>query len=75
MSKATKKLSVPREMPEIQTEYSQLCAAAGQTQYKITVDTQELTKLNDRLFKINNEAAARMELDKRKTQPEAEKTV
>lgn len=62
-TKASKKLSIPREMSEIQKEFQQLCASAGQTQYQISVFTAELAKLNERLGSVNREAAARNQLD------------
>lgn len=65
-----KKLSVPREMKEIQEEYHRLCINAGQVQYQLTVYQQELNNINERLRSINNEGAARTQLDKASKQPE-----
>lgn len=63
-TKANKKLSVPRTMAEIQQAYQQLCANAGQIQYQIKIQTRELERINTQLESVNNEGAARMQLDK-----------
>lgn len=63
-TKQAKKLSIPREMPEIQQAYQQLCANAGQVQYQIKIHTKELERINEQLQSVNNEAAARQQLDK-----------
>lgn len=47
-----------RSMEDIQKEYSQLCAEAGQLQYKMSVHKQDLKELNIQLQKLNTEAAA-----------------
>jgi len=62
--KAGKKLSVPREMAEIQSAYQQLCANAGQLQYQLKIQSRELDMINSKLEEVNREAAARMQLDK-----------
>lgn len=54
---------VPRAMDEIQKVYSELCARAGALQYKITIDNKSLDELNEALVNVNNEAAARQQLD------------
>lgn len=69
-TKSTKKLSIPREMSEIQSAYQQLCANAGQVQYTIVIHQKELDKLNERLEAVNNEAAARKQLDAQKAATE-----
>lgn len=53
----------PRSTDEINAEYGQLIAKAGQSQYQIKVYQQDLDRLNNRLFELNYEAAARNELD------------
>lgn len=68
-----KKLSVPREMPEITREYQEQCFTAGQLQYEIQVKSDALNKVNERLLQINNEAAARNQLNAAKPAPEAVK--
>ncbi len=60
---AGKKLSVPRSMAEIQRAYQELCVKAGQLQYQVKVYGDELSKTNTELLAINNEAAARKQLD------------
>lgn len=63
-TKQGKKLSVPREMSEIQTDYQRACANAGQLQYQLKIQSRELERINSQLEAINNEGAARMQLDK-----------
>lgn len=63
---AKKKLSVPRELTEVQTEYQRLCANAGQLQYQLRVYERELERINNQLEGVNREAAARVELDNQK---------
>lgn len=71
-NKPAKKLSVPREMKEIQTEYQTLCFNAGQAQYQLKIHSRELDKINERLEAVNNEAAARLKLDKDKEESKKE---
>lgn len=61
-----KKMSVPRELPEISKEYQEQCFTAGQLQYEIKVKSEALTQINDRLLKLNNEAHARNTLNSQK---------
>lgn len=51
--------SQPRPLDEINQEYGQLISKAGQTQYLVTVYSNELKDLNAKLLKVNQEAAAR----------------
>ena len=62
--KPAKKLSVPRTMSDIQAEYQQLAAQAGQKQYQIVIGQEELSALNEKLRSVNREAAARQQLDR-----------
>lgn len=62
-TKKSTKLSVPRTMAEIQGAYQQLCSNAGQVQYQMNILSQELDALNVQLRAVNNEAAARQQLD------------
>jgi len=62
-AKPSKKLSVPRELAEIQKAYQQQCLNAGQIQYQIEIHKQELNKVNEALLSLNREAAARQQLD------------
>lgn len=72
MSKTkSKKLSVPREMPEIQSAYQQLCANLGQVEYQLYVHGQEKQRIQEQLKSVNNEAAARQQLDAQKPKEEA----
>lgn len=63
-SKASLKTSVPRALAEIQTEYADLRAKAGDAQYQVHVISKNLEQINARLESINYEAAARQKLDK-----------
>jgi ribosomal protein S15P/S13E len=58
-----KKLSVPRAPEEITKDYQQTAYQAGATQYQIHVLSKELTRLNEYLERVNNEAAARNKLN------------
>lgn len=50
--------SKERTIEEIQKEYSLVCAEAGQAQYQLFILQQDLEIKNDRLRKLNLEAAA-----------------
>lgn len=56
----------PRELKEIQAEYNQLSARAGQNQYQTYVLTEDLKQINKRLVEVNQEAAHRNKLDAEK---------
>lgn len=58
-----KKLSVPRELVEIEKEFNQRCFQAGQLQYQVNILTKELSRVNSRLEEVSNEGAARKQLD------------
>lgn len=47
-----------RTLQEIETEYGTNCARAGDIQYRISLLTDELTKVNQILKNLNNEAAS-----------------
>jgi hypothetical protein len=47
-----------RTIEEIQKEYSLVCAEAGQAQYQLFIIQKDLEIKNDRLRKLNLEAAA-----------------
>jgi hypothetical protein len=65
MSKAKlPKVTVPRSLKEIQTEYNTLRVAVADSQYSIFVHTDALKSLNQRMLELNKEGQARMELDK-----------
>ena len=63
-----KKLSIPRELAAIQSDYQEKAFAAGQVQYQIKVFSDEIDRLNGLILQINNEAAARKELDNKKAE-------
>lgn len=73
-TKKSKQLSVPRTMAEIQTAYQQLCSSAGQLQYQMKIYSKELDALNLKLEAVNNEAAARNQLDAQTAAKEAATT-
>jgi len=60
----TEKQKEPRSMEEIQNIYKDLCLKAGQAQYQVAVIQAEIADTNRQLLDINQEAAARNELDK-----------
>ena len=55
----------PRQIEEITKEYGELTQKVGHTQYQVYVLTKEVEQINNRLMSINNEAAARNELNKK----------
>lgn len=65
-SKSSKKLSVPRELPEIEKDYSQLTFQAGALQYQLRILERELDHLNTKIEAVNREGAARKQLDAKK---------
>jgi hypothetical protein len=56
--------SVPRTMIEINKTYGEELARAGEEQYLVYVHTETLKHVNQRLLALNQEAAARQQLDK-----------
>lgn len=65
-AKETKEVKMvePRKLPEIQENYANGCNKAGQIQYQLYVLQKELDNINAGLISLNQEAAARQELDK-----------
>lgn len=61
--KVSLETKTPRTAEEIQKEYGQLAAQAGQTQYVIAVHQDELKALNDKLRALNQENFNRQQLD------------
>lgn len=70
MSKLSKKLSkmlnpsAPRPMKEIQQEYNELSTIASQAQYQVYVYSRSLQETNEKMLKVNQEAAERSNLDR-----------
>lgn len=60
----------PRMFTEIQAEYVDLRAKAGELQYQLHVNTRGLEQLNRQLENLNYEAAERQKLDKATLKPE-----
>lgn len=54
----------PRQLAEIQKEYNELMSKLGQARYQVFVIERDIAALNSRSLEINQEAAARNELDK-----------
>lgn len=50
-----KAFTIPRESTAISKEYADLCAMAGDKNYRIDVLKAELQQLNTRLFELNQE--------------------
>lgn len=53
----------PRAKEELQQIYKELCARAGQLQYKMLLDKAQLDQLNEALKSVNMEADTRKKLD------------
>jgi len=72
--KQTKAIPVPqpREMVAIEAEYNDMRGRAADSQYQIYVHTKALEEFNNRMLNLNQEGAARKELDA-KTAAEAAK--
>lgn len=75
-SKSARKISLPkvaatpRSSDEITREYSETVAKAGAHQYQVYVHESELAEVNKRLLSLNNEFAARLDLDKKAKESE-----
>jgi len=54
----------PRQEADIRKEYADVSLAAGQVQYQLYVYKSELARLNAKLLELNQEGAARQQLDK-----------
>lgn len=65
---------LPRSLDEIKKEYAELLSKAGNAQYLTYVYSKELEQVNGQLVKINQEAAARQELDKKESVVKKEET-
>lgn len=60
-------MSNPRNIEDIQKEYSQLCASLGQLEYQMFVYEKQAEVIREKLGAVNTEADARqkLELEKR----------
>lgn len=54
---------VPRTMDELNTLYTELCNRAGQLQYQVETNKEQLDNINTAIRNINYEADARRKLD------------
>ncbi len=72
--KLPKAFTNPREAEVISKEYAELCAMAGDKQYRIDLLTAELRELNKKLFDLNQEHNASVALNSTvaKAAPQAE---
>lgn len=78
--KSAPTFKAPRSIPEIQSEYQQLCTKAGHLQYQAFCHEKDLAIVNDELRSLNleaaaaqqaaNEAAAKAEAEKAKAKEE-----
>lgn len=61
----------PRSMDEIQKAYNEAVLRAGQAQYQVYVYSKDLEQANKALLSLNQEGAARQNMDKEaaSTQP------
>jgi hypothetical protein len=62
--KLPKTTAVPRQLDQINAEWTQRCNEAGQVQYQLLVLQEQLKRLNAVLASLNQEGAARNELSK-----------
>lgn len=62
----------PRQLPEIQAEYTQSVTQAGQLQYQLFVLETELAQLNKKLLELNHEGAARKQIDDKAAETKTE---
>lgn len=53
----------PRQLDDIRKAYSELSAKAANAQYLVFIHTKELEQINGQLMYLNQEAAARQNLD------------
>lgn len=63
-TKKVKMPKVPRSLDDIKKAYGPLLAEAGQEQYKIYLSEERLKEINVQLKALNNEGAARQQLDR-----------
>lgn len=73
-SKVSLAPKAPRSMDAINQDYGRLVSQAGQSQYQITILSEDLKRLNEDLRTLNYEAAARNELDRQAKEADAPKT-
>lgn len=65
----SKKKAVPAKQPEPRSTeeltkiHNDLCRRAGEIQYVVKINEDELSRINEALRSVNNEAGARRELD------------
>lgn len=64
LKKNKEKSQAPRQMDEIQREYTEVCSRLGQAEYQLYVITKDAENLKHQLLRLNQEAAARNQLDK-----------
>jgi septal ring factor EnvC (AmiA/AmiB activator) len=62
----------PREMLEIQKEYSDLCAKLGHSSYQLAMRKREVDALTNKINELDGEAAARNALETAKKEAKTE---
>lgn len=62
---------VPRQLEEITAEYNQLRTKAADSNYQVYVHTRALEDFNQRMLELNQEGAARNDLNRLRAQEEA----
>lgn len=65
------KPATPRPLDAIKQEYGELRAKAGDIQYRLYVNKEDLRLVNERLLQVNQEANDRMALDQAAAKPTA----
>lgn len=64
----------PRALEELTAIHNDLCRRAGETQYVISANKDELSRINEALRIVNNEAVARKELNAKLATKEPEQS-
>lgn len=68
------KAPVPRQIDEISKEYSDLVSKLGQAEYQMFVFEQDAAQLKQAIWRCNQEAHARNELNAKNAPPPPEPT-
>lgn len=62
---------VPRQLEDITAEYNQLRAKAADSNYQVYVHARAVEEFNQRMLELNQEGAARNDLNRQRAQEEA----
>lgn len=74
-SKSKSAPPVPRALEEINQDYRDVCQKAGELKYKMFIDEERLKQLHSILLNLNNEGAARNQLDTQEAAKKASEEV